>query len=70
MNNIPEHIYKNNKTALPGPVFPVGMTLSEMEKELITKTLAYANGNRSETAKILEIGERTLYRKLDTYNLK
>ena len=70
VNNIPEHIYKNNKTALPGPIFPVGITLNEMEKELITKTLAYANGNRSETAKILGIGERTLYRKLDIYNLK
>ncbi|GJQ58021.1 MAG: sigma-54-dependent Fis family transcriptional regulator [Candidatus Scalindua sp. AMX11] len=69
-NNIPEHIYKSNKTALPGPVFPVGITLDEMEKELITKTLAYVSGNRSETAKILGIGERTLYRKLDRYGLK
>ncbi len=69
-SNIPEHIYKDNKTALPGPVFPVGITLDEMEKELITKTLAYVNGNRGETAKILGIGERTLYRKLDRYGLK
>ncbi len=70
VNNIPEHIYKNNKTALPGPVFPVGITLDEMEKELIKKTLVYVGGNRGETAKILGIGERTLYRKLDKYDLK
>ncbi len=70
INDIPEHIYKNNKTALPGPVFPVGLPLDEMEKEVIKNTLAYAGGNRGETAKILGIGERTLYRKLDKYGLK
>ncbi|MFQ5712452.1 MAG: sigma-54-dependent transcriptional regulator [Candidatus Scalinduaceae bacterium] len=70
INDIPEHIYKNNKTALPGPVFPVGLSLDEMEKEVIKNTLAYAGGNRGETAKILGIGERTLYRKLDRYGLK
>jgi two-component system response regulator HydG len=55
---------------LPGPVFPVGLPLDEMEKEVIKNTLAYAGGNRGETAKILGIGERTLYRKLDKYGLK
>ena len=69
-NDIPEHIYKNNKPALPGPVFPVGIPLEEMEKEVIKNTLAYVGGNRGETAKILGIGERTLYRKLDKYSLK
>ncbi len=70
LNDIPEHIYKNNKPALPGPVFPVGIPLEEMEKEVIKNTLAYVGGNRGETAKILGIGERTLYRKLDKYSLK
>ncbi len=70
LNDIPEHIYKNNKTALPRPVFPVGIPLEEMEKEVIKNTLAYVGGNRGETAKILGIGERTLYRKLDKYGLK
>ncbi len=70
LNDIPEHIYKNNKPALPGPVFPVGIPLEEMEKEVIKNTLAYVGGNRGETAKILGIGERTLYRKLDKYGLK
>ncbi len=70
IDDIPEHIYKSNRTALPGPVFPVGITLQEMEKELIKNTLAYVGGNRGETAKILGIGERTLYRKLEKYDLK
>jgi two-component system response regulator HydG len=70
VNDIPEHIYKSNRTALTGPVFPVGVTLDEMEKELMKNTLAYVGGNRGETAKILGIGERTLYRKLEKYGLK
>jgi two-component system response regulator HydG len=70
INDIPEHIYKSNRTALTGPVFPVGVTLDEMEKELMKNTLAYVGGNRGETAKILGIGERTLYRKLEKYSLK
>jgi two-component system response regulator HydG len=70
INDIPEHIYKSNRVALTGPVFPVGVTLDEMEKELMKNTLAYVGGNRGETAKILGIGERTLYRKLEKYGLK
>jgi two-component system response regulator HydG len=70
VDDIPEHIYKTDRAALPGPVFPVGITLDEMEKELMKNTLAYVGGNRGETAKILGIGERTLYRKLEKYNLK
>ncbi len=69
-DDIPEHIYKADRVALPGPVFPVGVTLEEMEKELMKNTLAYVGGNRGETAKILGIGERTLYRKLEKYGLK
>ncbi len=70
VDDIPEHIYKTDRAALPGPVFPVGITLDEMEKELMKNTLAYVGGNRGETAKILGIGERTLYRKLEKYDLK
>lgn len=48
----------------------VGMSIAEMEKELIKNTLAAVGGNRGASAKILGIGERTLYRKLDQYGLK
>ncbi len=70
VDDIPAHIYKTDRVALPGPVFPVGITLEEMEKELMKNTLAYVGGNRGETARILGIGERTLYRKLEKYSLK
>ena len=45
----------------------VGMTMEEIEKEAIQKTLRETGENKSEAAKILGIGVRTLYRKLDAY---
>jgi two-component system response regulator HydG len=47
-----------------------GMSLSEAEKELIRSTLKSVNGNRVHAAKILGIGERTLYRKIKEYGLQ
>jgi len=43
--------------------------LNELEKQAITDTLAKTKGNREKAAKILGIGERTLYRKIKEYNL-
>jgi len=47
----------------------VGMAIRDVEKELIRHTLTRVSGNRQEAARILGIGERTLYRKLKTYEL-
>ena len=41
----------------------------ELEKQAIIDTLAKTKGNREKTAKILGIGERTLYRKIKEYHL-
>ena len=45
------------------------LNLKVVEKEIITKALDRANGNREETASLLGIGERTLYRKIKEYGL-
>ena len=45
-------------------------TMQEMEKELIQNTLKVFRGNKKKTAKALKIGERTLYRKINQYDLK
>jgi len=45
----------------------VGMTMAEIEREAIDKTLEEAGGNKTEAAKILDIGLRTLHRKLAAY---
>lgn len=46
-----------------------GKSLSEVEREHIRRTLEMTGHNRSEAAKILQIGERTLYRKIKEYGL-
>ena len=46
------------------------MTLEQMEKEHIRNILTATGGNRSQAAKILDIGRRTLQRKLKAYNLE
>ena len=46
-----------------------GMPLDELERQAIIDTLAKTKGNREKAAKILGIGERTLYRKIKEYNL-
>jgi DNA-binding NtrC family response regulator len=45
------------------------LTLSELEKQAIIDVLAKTGNNREKAAKILGIGERTLYRKIKEYNL-
>ncbi|AMV30953.1 Transcriptional regulatory protein ZraR [Pirellula sp. SH-Sr6A] len=45
----------------------VGKTMDEIEQWAIEETLKITAGNREEAAKILGIGARTLYRKLDKY---
>jgi two-component system response regulator HydG len=46
-----------------------GKSLEEVEKEHIRRTLQMTGHNRAEAARILKIGERTLYRKIKEYNL-
>lgn len=45
----------------------VGMTMEEIEKEAISKTLAETGNNKKRAAEMLGIGLRTLYRKLESY---
>jgi DNA-binding NtrC family response regulator len=45
------------------------MPLNEIEKQAIIDTLAKTGNNREKAAKLLGIGERTLYRKIKEYNL-
>ena len=53
---------KNNKSIS-------AFSMQSVEKLHIQKVLIYAKGNKAETARLLEIGVATLYRKLDEYGL-
>ena len=48
----------------------VGKSLKDIERWAIEHTLTLANHNREETARILGISERNLYRKLNEYGLR
>ena len=46
-----------------------GMTMAEIERAAIEAALRNSRGNRRKAADVLQIGERTLYRKLREYHL-
>ena len=48
---------------------PAGVTLQEMEKQLITATIERAGGNIKESASILGIDRSTLYEKIKRYDI-
>jgi two-component system response regulator HydG len=47
-----------------------GQPLEELEKLHIQRTLDLVDGNRERAAELLGIGERTLYRKIQKYDLR
>jgi len=48
----------------------VGMSLEEVEKELIVRTLEQSGNNRTRTSEILGISRRSLYNKIQRYHLQ
>ena len=52
------------------PLLSSGRSLKEVEREMIIKTLADMNGNRTRTAEVLGISRRTLQLKLKEYGVK
>ena len=45
----------------------VGLPLDEVERRLILATLDHCKANKSKAARLLQIGLKTLYRKLEAY---
>ena len=66
---LPEHLILENPSAMPGQEGSpaAGMTVREMEKQLIANTLEAVNDNRTHAAKMLGISIRTLRNKLNEY---
>jgi two-component system response regulator HydG len=71
-SELPEAIKEASGVDISGEVragIPTGMTIKEMERELILKTLEDNDGNRTRTARILGITRRTLQHKLKEYDI-
>jgi DNA-binding NtrC family response regulator len=49
--------------------FPIGVTVAEVERELILQTLSPANQNKTRAADLLGISLKTLHNKLKEYKL-
>jgi DNA-binding NtrC family response regulator len=56
-------------SAPSGLTITPGMTMAEIEKAAILAALRETRGNRRKAAELLDIGERTLYRKLKEYQV-
>jgi DNA-binding NtrC family response regulator len=75
VRDIPPEIYQVRQLTGQTPMSFIGvsdlsgLSLNELEKQAIIDTLARTSNNREKAAKILGIGERTLYRKIKEYNL-
>ena len=66
--HLPDEIQSSKKRTYND--IPVGMTMKEMEKELILKTLERMSGNRTRTAEILGISLRALQYRLKGYAME
>ncbi|MDA8745163.1 sigma-54 dependent transcriptional regulator [Rubripirellula amarantea] len=69
-----DHVETDDSNAMPVAAIGggsesalIGRPLSEIERWAIEETLKMTNDNREKAAEILEIGARTLYRRLDQY---
>ena len=73
IEHLPEEVRQSASADLddtPGGGSLAGTSLDQLEKRAIRETLRLTGGNREQAAKLLGIGERTLYRKLKEYGLR
>jgi DNA-binding NtrC family response regulator len=70
LEDLPASIRQASETEGVAELLRPGLSLEEMERELIRRTLLHEGGHRLRTARILGIGERTLRRKIRSYGLE
>ena len=68
LDDLPPSVRRESAT-FEKPEVAVGMTLEDMERALIRRTLEHTGGNRTHCASLLGIGVRTLQRKIREYGL-
>ena len=68
VNDLPDFLRAHDQSSTTFTVHP-GMSMAEVEKLLIRRTLTHVSSNRDEAAKVLGISRRTLQYKLKQYGL-
>jgi two-component system response regulator HydG len=68
--DLPHPVQGAEADDLPRVAVPPGMTLKEVEREVIVQTLEETEGNRTQTARILGISRKTLQNKLKEYGIQ
>jgi len=69
VEDIPSGIRSPKGKSEPTVDFQVGLTLEDIEKNTILRSLAYHHGNKTRTAEALGITVKTLYNKLNRYGV-
>jgi two-component system response regulator HydG len=72
VDDLPDEIQTQAPASGEAPTTAVGLVgqpLDDIERYYIAETLKLSAGNREEAAKLLGIGERTLYRKIKEYGI-
>ena len=68
VNNLPKHIRRLGDDNWDVDIH-VGMSAKDAERRLIAETLKYTNNNKALAARILNMGLRTLFRKVKEYDI-
>ena len=68
INDLPPTIHAKNDSNMIK--VPAKAPLAEVEKIVIEQNLLLLNGNKSRTAEVLQIGRKTLHRKIEEYGLQ
>jgi two-component system response regulator AtoC len=72
--HLPTDILGNEQTSVQNPEienkYSIPLLTTQLEKKLIVEAIAECNGNKAKSAKLLEISERSLWNKLNQYDLR
>ena len=70
VRDIPQYIQRGSAVTANDLHIPLGTSLPEIERLAILETMKFCGHNKEQCAKVLGIGLRTLYRKLNEYEVQ
>jgi DNA-binding NtrC family response regulator len=68
--DLPDAFRTANTSAGSFIKMPLGSSLHDVEKEMIIRTIEFTGGNKTRAAEILGVSSKTLYNKLEQYELE